>query len=47
MIEKLDSFFVVPAKVFFEWGITMRSIQPDKTSKDEYVIFFDLLNSIR
>ena len=44
MAEKLNSFFVVPAKVFFEWGITMCSIPPSKTPEDEYVKFFNLLN---
>lgn len=44
MNARLPSFFVVPAYSFFDWGIGMRSLEPEQTPNDEIVKMYDLLD---
>ena len=43
MSVKLASFYCVPKYTFFNWGFNARTMDPESSSNDEYVKFFDLL----
>jgi len=43
MSVKLTSFYCVPKYTFFNWGFNARTMDPESSSNDEYVKFFDLL----